>query len=392
MSNLIKALLTVTALFIAVVMAYGIVITAPTPAQVEPDEIATAIRTQVVEKQTVQMTVRSQGNVEPLTESELIPEVSGKIKWISPKLVAGGYFEADEVLLQIDDRDYRSMIQRGQAVLSRAQAEDEHARFEFQRLEELVKKRLTSQSTLESALRAQRIAAAALKEAEVNLAQAQRDLRRTELRAPYTGLVRSKKVNQGQFISRGATVASVYSAETVEVRIPLADSQLAFLDIALGQRGSLPVEAQANVTLSTQYGGQYYEWSGKLVRTEAEIDARSRMVNAVVRVDNDRTSGRPPLPVGLFVNAEIEGRTVNDIIVLPRAAIRNQAQVLVVDADNRLRYRNVEFLRFDRDQVYIKGGLESGEAVNLSPIQTVIDGMRVKLAMNDTSPLTSGVQ
>ena len=284
------------------------------------------------------------------------------------------------------------MIQRGQAVLSRAQAEDEHARFEFQRLEELVKKRLTSQSTLEGALRAQRIAAAALKEAEVNLAQAQRDLRRTELRAPYTGLVRSKKVNQGQFISRGATVASVYSAETVEVRIPLADSQLAFLDIALGQRGSLPVEAQANVTLSTQYGGQYYEWSGKLVRTEAEIDARSRMVNAVVRVDNDRTSGRPPLPVGLFVNAEIDGRTVNDIIVLPRAAIRNQAQVLVVDADNRLRYRNVEFLRFDRDQVYIKGGLESGEAVNLSPIQTVIDGMRVKLAMNDTSPLTSGIQ
>jgi len=96
--------------------------------------------------------------------------------------------------------------------------------------------------------------------------------------------------------------------------------------------------------------------------------------------------------VGLFVNAEIEGRTVNDIIVLPRAAIRNQAQVLVVDADNRLRYRNVEFLRFDRDKVYIKGGLESGEAVNLSPIQTVIDGMRVKLAMNDTSPLTSGIQ
>ena len=130
MSNLIKALLTVAALFIAVVMAYGIVITAPTPAQVEPDEIATAIRTQIVEKQTVQMTVRSQGNVEPLTASELIPEVSGKIKWISPKLVAGGYFEADEVLLQIDDRDYRSMVQRGQAVLSRAQAEDEHARFD----------------------------------------------------------------------------------------------------------------------------------------------------------------------------------------------------------------------------------------------------------------------
>ncbi len=382
MSNLIKALLTLGVLFAAVVMAYGIVVTAPTPDQVEPEEVATAIRIQRVEKQAVQMIVRSQGNVEPLTESELIPEVSGTIKWISPKLVAGGYFTADEVLLQIDDRDYRSMVERGQAILSRAQAEDEHARFEFQRLDELVKKRLTSQSALEGALRAQRIAAAALKEAEVNLAQAKRDLWRTDVRAPYTGLVRSKKVNQGQFVSRGASVASVYSADTVEVRIPLADSQLAFLDLALGQRGSLPLESQANVVLSTQYGGQYYEWTGKLVRTEAEIDERSRMVNAVARVDNDRTSGRPPLPVGLFVHAEIAGRQIDNLVVLPRAAIRNQTQVLVVDADSRLRYRDIELLRFDRDQVYIKAGLEAGEAVNLSPIQTVIDGMRVKIASN----------
>ena len=114
------------------------------------------------------------------------------------------------------------------------------------------------------------------------------------------------------------------------------------------------------------------------MRTEAEIDARSRMVNAVVRVDNDPASGQPPLPVGLFVQADIEGRLVDNIVVLPRAAIRNQHQVLVVDSENRLRYRDIELLRFDRDQVYISGGLEAGEAVNLSPIQTVIDGMRVK--------------
>jgi RND family efflux transporter MFP subunit len=383
MSNLIKGLLTMGVLFVAAVMAYGIVITAPTPAQIEPDEVATAIRTQLVEKQQVRLMVRSQGNVEPLTESDLIPEVSGKVKWISPKLVAGGYFEADEVLLQIDDRDYRSLVLRADAALARAKAEDEHARFEYQRLEELVKKKLTSQSTLEGALRSQRIAAATLTEAEVALNQAKRDLQRTAIHAPYAGLVRSKKVDQGQFVSRGVSIASVYSATTVEVRIPLADSQLAYLDLALGQRGAIEPGAQANVTLSTNYGGQYYEWPGKLVRTEAEIDARSRMVNAVVRVNNDPASGQPPLPIGLFVNAEIEGRLVDNVVVLPRAAIRNQHQVLVIDSDNRLRYRDVELLRFDRDEVYISGGLEAGEAINLSPIQTVIDGMRVKTVPNN---------
>jgi multidrug efflux pump subunit AcrA (membrane-fusion protein) len=130
--------------------------------------------------------------------------------------------------------------------------------------------------------------------------------------------------------------------------------------------------------LSTHYGGQFYEWPGKLVRTEAEIDARSRMVNAVVRVNNDSAGDQPPLPIGLFVRAVIEGRQFEDIVVLPRAAIRNQTQVLVVDDDNRLRYRDVALLRFDRDQVFIHGGLQSGEMVNLSPIQTVIDGMRVR--------------
>jgi multidrug efflux pump subunit AcrA (membrane-fusion protein) len=135
---------------------------------------------------------------------------------------------------------------------------------------------------------------------------------------------------------------------------------------------------QANVTLDTDYGGQHYEWQGKLVRTEAEIDARTRMVNAVVRVENTGDTNTPPLPVGLFVNATIEGRLVDDIVVLPRAALRNQNQVLIVDADDRLRFRDFELLRFDRDQVMISKGLESGERINLSPIQTVIDGMRVK--------------
>lgn len=377
MRNAAKGVMTILVLFVAAIMAYGLVATSPAPELVEPEEVATSIRIQTVEKQQVRLTVRSQGTVEPRTESELIPEVSGKVEWLSPALVAGGFFEKDQVLLRIDDRDYRSAVERARAAHERADAELSHARFELERLQELVKKNLASQSSLEAALRTQRIAEAALKEAEVAMTQAERDLWRTEIRAPYTGLVRVKKIDQGQFISRGTSVAQIYAADSVEVRVPLADSQLAYLDVPLGHRGELPPDRQSNVTLSTDYGGQHYEWQGKLVRTEAEIDMKTRMVNAVVRVDS--TGGdQPPLPVGLFVNAEIEGRLVDDIVVLPRAALRNQTQVLVVDQDNRLRFRNVELLRHDRDNVLISAGLNPGEQVNLSPIQTVIDGMRVK--------------
>jgi RND family efflux transporter MFP subunit len=378
MSNLIKALLTIGVLFTAVVMAYGLVLTAPTPMQVEPEEVSTAVRVQTVEKHPVQLKVRSQGNVLPLTESDLIPEVSGRVEWISPNLIAGGYFEKDELLLKLDDRDYQSSLIRSKAGLARAEAEDEHARFELQRLEELVKKKLTSQSTLETAIRSQRIASAALNESKAALSQAERDLWRTQIRAPYNGLVRMKDIDQGQFVQRGAMVAQVYSADTVEIRLPIADRQLAYLDLPLGFQGEIAAEKQADVSLSTRYGGQDYSWNGKLVRTEAAIDSRTRMVFAVVRVQNsEESSEQPVLPVGLFVNAEINGKIVDDIVVLPRAVIRNQTQVLIVDANNKLRFRDVELLRYDKDEVFIQTGLEPGEFVNLSPLQTVIDGMRV---------------
>ncbi|MEX0942539.1 MAG: efflux RND transporter periplasmic adaptor subunit [Pseudomonadales bacterium] len=378
MQNVLKGVMTVVVLFIAAIMAYTLVATAPVAEQVEPEEVATSIRIQTIESQQVQLKVRSQGTVKPRTESEMIPEVSGKVHWISPSLVAGGFFEAGELLLKIDDKDYRSALDRASAAYARAAAEDEHARFELARVEELASKQLASQSNLESALRTRRIATAALNEAAVTLAQSERDLMRTEIRAPYTGLVRIKKVDQGQFISRGTSVAQIYASDSVEVRIPLAVSQLAYLDLPLGHRGELPAAMQANVILDTDYGGRHYEWQGKLVRTEAEIDARTRMVTAVVRVENIADPNTPPLPVGLFVNATIEGRLVDDIVVLPRAALRNQNQVLIVDEDNRLRFREVELLRFDRDQVMISKGLAPGERINLSPIQTVIDGMRVK--------------
>lgn len=378
-----KSVMTVGIIFFAIIIAYGLLATAPQPEQIEPEEVATAIRVIRIKKQSIQLEVLSQGNVLPRIQSELIPEVSGRVKWMSPKLVSGGYFDKDEILLSIDDRDYRSSVARHQARVTRAKAEDEHARFELRRMQELVKNKLTSQSSLENALRNERVAQATLVEARISLEQAQRDLWRTEIRAPYEGLVRTERVDLGQFITRGQSVASIYASDSVEVRLPVADRQLAYLDLPLGYRGELTDALSTEVVLSTTYGGQRYEWIGKLVRTEAEIDSKSRMINAIVRVDNKYDDGHPPLPIGLFVAASIKGRTVDNIVSLPRAALRNQNQVLIVDKNNRLRYRSVEVMRFEKDKVIISAGLEDGEVVSISPIQTVVDGMRVEPVFAD---------
>lgn len=377
MHNMLKGLLTFAVLFLAVIVAWGLVVTAPEPDQEIARESATTIRVMDIEKQRIQLQVRSQGNVIPDVESELIPEVSGRVQWISPKLVAGGYFHKGDALLRIDDRDYQSTLVRNQASVERAEAEYEHASFELERLEKLAGDQLISQAALESAIRTEKTSRAALRDARASLDQARRDLSRTEILAPYDGLVISEQVDQGQFVTRGQSIASIYASDSVEILLPVADQQLAWLDLPLGQRGELPESRRPEVVLYTNYGGQHYEWRGKLTRTEAGVDSRSRMVHAIVRVENGADSDGPPLPIGLFVNAIIEGRQVDNVVSLPRAALRNRNQVLVVSNDNRLHYRSVDVLRFDKENVLIESGLEAGETVNVSPLQTVVDGMRV---------------
>jgi RND family efflux transporter MFP subunit len=381
MPNAIKGIITVAVLFFAVIVAYGLVKTAPAPEQFTPEESTTSIRVVEVNRERVRLEVSSQGSVMPYKESELIPEVNGRVSWMSPNLLPGGYFAKDEVLLRIDNRDHRSKVARSKAALNRSMAEEELARFELGRMEELVKKKLTSQSSLEIVLRNHRIAEAVLQDSKIALEQAFRDLQRTEIKAPYDGLVRSEKVDLGQYVSRGMVIASIYAAQYAEVRLPVADKQLAYLDLPLGHRGELADEIKPEVLLFTDYGGKHYEWIGKLVRTEAEIDSRSRMVTAVVRVNNNNNVDQPDLPIGLFVNARIKGRWVEGVVTIPRAALRNQSKVLVVDKDNRIHYRDVKILRFENDNVIVSDGLESGDVVNISPLQTIVEDMLVNPIM-----------
>jgi len=371
-------------LIIVVVFLFGAVTLMATAPVLEPaaqKPIPTTVRIREVQPEAVQLKVHSQGTVMPSTESQLIPEVSGRVVWMSPKLVAGGYFTQGEVLARVDELDYRNTRDRAQATLVRAEAEQQHARFEYQRLASLAERKLTSRSQLENSLRALRVAEASLQDARVNFEQAQQNLERTQIKAPFTGLVRSENVDIGQFISRGAAIATLYASDQVEVRLPIADRQLAFLNLPATLRGELPEELQPKVVLTTEYAGQKLSWNGRIVRTEAEIDVSSRMVQLVARVAN--TADTAPLSVGLYVEAEIEGLSAENIVVLPRSALRNDDQVLVVDADDKLRFRAVEPLRLYQDNVLVKSGLSRGERVCLSPIQTAIEGMTVNPVVED---------
>jgi len=365
--------------------------TAPELQPDTPEPIATTVRVRSVTPETVTLKVHSQGSVMPSMESQLIPEVSGRVVWMSPKLVAGGFFNKGETLIRVEPQNYNNSRDRARASLVRAEAEKEHAAFEHRRLQSLAERQLTSRSQLENSLRVLRVAEASLAEARASFSQAQQDVGRTEITAPFTGLVRSENVDIGQFVSRGTPIASIYASDQVEVRLPISDRQLAYLDIPIGRRGELAASAQPKVTLSTEYAGQEVSWNGSIVRAEAAIDTSSRMMFLVARVQADDQA--IPLSVGLFVNADIEGRKADNVVTLPRTALRNNNQVLVVGSDNKLRFRDVKLLRLYQNDLLIEAGLNDGEQVCVSPIQTAIDGMTVNPVIDQSrrgvTPLNS---
>jgi RND family efflux transporter MFP subunit len=325
------------------------------------------------------LTVSSQGTVQPRSQSELIPEVSGKVEWISPSLVGGGSFVEGDVLLRIEDADYRTSLTRSESSLKRAEVEYEFARDELKRMQSLRDKQLASQQQLDNTRRAAQVAEANLNDSRAALDQARRDLERTELRAPFEGLVRNEHVDIGQFVTRGQSIGTIYATDFVEVRLPLAADQLVYLGLPLNTRGEIPAAIRPPVTVAADFGNIRLLWEGELIRLEAEFDERSRMLYGVARLRMD-VNGEDalPVPVGMFVQAEIRGDRVENVIRLPRSAMRDNNQVLVVDENNRLNFRQVSILRLEHDEMLVDAGLQEGELVCVSPLQTVVEGMLVE--------------
>ncbi len=371
----------VAILLAGVALAALLLLTGPRVEPRPPEVIAPLVRAVEIAPAELQLSVRTHGTVMPRTESDLVPEVSGPVTWISLSLVSGGFFAKDEALLKIDARDYQVAREQASARLARAESEQQRAHKELERQRGLAQRRVASEAQLDDAENAARVTQAALREARAALERAERDLERTLIHAPYDGRVRSESVDVGQFISRGAPIARLYAIDYAEVRLPVPDEDLAYLDLPMIYSDQAPGSGP-EVLLRARFAGDDHEWRGRVVRTEGELDPKSRMVHVVARVPNPyvRNGERPPLSVGLFVSAEIMGHRVPAAVVLPRAALREGGQVFVIDADDRLRARSVDVLRTAGDEVIVRAGLAAGERVCISPLQSAIDGMRVRIA------------
>ena len=342
----------------------------PPPETRETQELDVLVEVMPLEETDVSFSVTSQGVVRPLTETILSAEVAGAIVSVSPRFVAGGVFDKNEVLLRIDPTNYEVALEQAEALVRQRQ-------IEFDGAEKLKRQGYRAETEYASA-------AAALASARAELVRARRNLERTYIRLPYAGMVRSKEVDLGQYVNVGSRLGVTFATGIAEVRLPLTDTDLAFVD--LPTPGDLVADGEPGgprVMLSAEYRGRMESWPARIARTEGVVDDRNRVTYAVARLDDpyglESGNDSTPLPMGTFVAAQIDGRTVEDVIRVPRQALRGNSELMFVDEESRLRIRTVDVLRTDRNYAYLSGGAEPGERISLTAIESPVNGMRVRV-------------
>lgn len=348
---------------------------APPPALLV--SVATAVR------KPIQFMVRSQGAVSPRTETTLVSEVAGQIVEVAPVFVSGGFFAKGDVLLRIDPRNYNSELKRARAGVAQAQTQVAtesalagYAHEDWKRLRGVDESR---QQASDLTLRKPQLQAvlAELEAREADLEQAQEDLNRTVIRAPYDGMVRDKIADIGQYVNVGSQLARTFAVDRAEVRLPVSQQDLPYLDLrALNEGARLPV------TLTATIGDQSHHWEGEIVRSEGVFDAASRVLYVVAQVNDPyrlMSERGEPLRVGTFVTAEIAGRAGGDLFPVPRHALSQGDTLWVVDEQNRIQPRKVDIVRSDEAFAYVRSGLEEGESYAAMPIDQPLPGMQVRL-------------
>ena len=320
----------------------------------------------------------------PKVESALSAQVSGRIEAVSDIFVNGGMFKKGDELVRLENADKITDVKLAQAEVSRAQAsyEEELARG---KVAEKEWRSINSTVAPELGLRKPQLARekASLQAAKANLERAERNLDRTVIRAPYDGIVQQKNVDIGQFVNMGTVLANIAATDKAEVRLPLTDADLAYLNLDASKAG--------NVLLTGRVGGRTEQWLAKLTRDEGVINMQSRVIYAIAEVSDpyqrDPATQHKTLRFGSFVNAEITGASAENIVVLPRNLVRLDGTVITVTDEREILIKDVEVQRADDEKIYISAGLQAGDNIAVSAVPNAYDGMKVRLP-GDEPPKT----
>ncbi len=292
---------------------------------------AVMVETAQLEPTHFEVWIDSYGSAIPLTQTRLVADVSGRVISVSPNIRAGSSFKKDEVLLQLDPRDFKVEVDIAKASVSEAEFKYKQELAQAEIAERDWNVRPGSTAGKELALRKPQVAAAlaSLNAAEARLARAELNLERTQVRAPFDGKVLKQMIDLGQVVSPQQSIADIYSTDFLEVRLPVKAHDLAH--IALPDENAMAYRPK--VIFEAEFGDVSYQWEGELVRSEGAFDTDTRMLFVVAQIKEPfvAQNERPALRVGQFLQAKIQGKELKEVFKIPRRAVSQNNEIALVE-------------------------------------------------------------
>ena len=341
------------------------------------------VETMPVRLQSYTVELQSYGTVQPRTQTTLISQVRGQIVYVNPNARDGGYFKKGEVLASIDARDYEADVRIAEAILmdsrqqlAEAEARTMQAREDWERLgnSDEVPGLVLKLPQLEAAK-------ARVVSAESTLQKARLELERTDIVAPYAGRILRKQVGIGQVVNTNQALADIYATDYVEVRLPLRNSDLGYIELPESYVDDAAKGEVAQVRILSSLVGET-EWAAKLVRTEGAIDENARQLHVIAQVDDpfsQQSDNRSPLKIGEYVTAKLTGKTLSSVLVIPNNTIYQGSYVYVIEGDV-LQRRDIEIAWQNERDAIIEAGLANGESLVTTPLGQVTSGVRVRVS------------
>ncbi|PLY02173.1 MAG: efflux RND transporter periplasmic adaptor subunit [Desulfuromonas sp.] len=387
---MLKIILPILIFLGGIAITFVLIVSRKAPERSERSYSGPLVEVVTVEASDRRVDVLGTGTAKPTQETEITPQVSGRVVYISSRMADGGFFKKGDLLFSIEKIDYELALERARSGLVQAELElmrnkslAEIAQLEWQRVKRDKEETANPLTLYEPQLKA---AEAQVASARSAVRQAEIELSRTQVRAPFNCFVRNEKVDLGQYVRAGTPVATVAGTDEVEIVVPLQLEELKWLSIPrLGQSG----EQEGSVaTVRIQVGAESHEWQGRIVRSYGEIDPLTRMTKVVVSVSDPfgksaRDDQSKELAPGMFVEVLLHGRQIEDIVAIPRSAVRDNDTVWVVDENNKLKVLPVTIVRRERTEVFVQSGLEPGSHLILTGIAAAADGMLLRPQMRE---------
>lgn len=416
--GLFKTIRVLVVLLVAFGIAVTLVILRPKAERQVPVQKGRLVEVFPARAQDFQMVVEAFGTVAPRESLKLVAQVRGQVVDLDPDFKEGSFVKKGARLIQIDPRSYSLEAQRRKVQITQTEAElkllqqqvvnlksrvniaksdAKLAKNEYLRLKKLIARKVIAQSQLDKAEQAylasrERLQAlenqlaligpqreqllAARDMAEVTFQQAELDLERSSIEAPFDGWVLEKAIEVGQHVNIGQHLGSIFKAGELDIEVSIPTKEFQWLPAGMGEDSSVAAE------VIFRNNGDQLTWRGRVARVKARMDERTRTLPVVIEVDEaaaaEKTADGLRLRPGMFVAIKIKGKAVNQAYVLPRHVIYPGDVVYTVQ-DDTLNIKAVSILRSYKDSVIVSDGLSEGDRIISTPLPGAVDGMRVRL-------------